>query len=56
MIQSILIVVFSTEMGHLDDKRRDFKHGALPLNWQMVSIHYYLECQDITDNADDNKL
>ena len=50
------MVVFSTEMGHLDDKKRDFKQGALSLNWQIVSIHYYLECQDIIDNAGDNKL
>ena len=49
------MVVFATEMGHVDEKRRDFKHGVLSLVLQMVSIHYHLKCQDIKDNAGDNK-
>ena len=50
------MVVFATEMGNLDDKGLDFMHGFLSLDFQMVNIHYHLECQDITDNAGDNKL
>ena len=43
-------------MGNLYDKGLDFKCGALSLDSQMVNIHYHLDCQDITDNAGDNKL
>ena len=43
-------------MGDLYDKGLDFKRGALSLDFQMVNIHYHLKCQDITDNAGDNKL
>ena len=50
------MVVFATEMGYLDDKGWDFKHGVLSLDSQMVNIHYHLKCQDITDNVGDNKL
>ena len=47
---------FAAEMGHLDDKNWDFKHGVVSLDSQMVTIHYHLECQDITHNGSDNKL
>ena len=50
------MVVFATKIGHFYDNGGDFEQGALSLNWQMVSIHYHLKCQDITDNAGDNKL
>ena len=43
-------------MGNLYDKGLDFKCGALSLDSQMVNIHYHLKCQDIRDNAGDNKL
>ena len=50
------MVVFSTEIGYLDDKGWDFVHSGLFLYSQMVNIHYHLKCQDITDNVGDNKL
>ena len=50
------MLVFATEMGRLDDKRWDFKHGVVSRDSQMVNIHYHLKCKDITDNAGDNKL
>ena len=56
LIQKIQMVVFATEIGHFYDKGGDFKHAVLFLDSQMVSIHYHLKCQDITDNAGDNKL
>ena len=56
LFQSIQKVIQPIEMGNLDDKGLDFKCGALSLDSQMVNIHYHLECQDITDNAGDNKL
>ena len=56
LIQSIQIVVFATEMGHIDNKGWDFENGVLFLDSLMVSIHYHLKCQEITDNAGDNKL
>ena len=43
-------------MGDLQDKGLYFKCGAMSLDSQMVNIHYHLKCQDITDNACDNKL
>ena len=49
------MVVFATEMGHVDDKRRDLKHGLLSLDLHLVNIHYHLKCKDIKDNAGDNK-
>ena len=54
-MQSIQNVVFTSEMGNLDDKGLDFMHGFLSFDSQMVNIHYHLKCQDITDNAGDNK-
>ena len=42
-------------MGYLDDKGSDFEHGVLFLDSQMVSSKYHLKCQEITDNAGDNK-
>ena len=54
-LQSIHHVDFATQIGHLDDNRWDFMHGVVSLDSQMVSIHYYLKCQDITGNAGDNK-
>ena len=56
LFRSIQMVVFTTEIGHLDDKGWDFEHRVLFLDSQMVNIHYHLDCQDITDNAGDNKL
>ena len=56
LIQSIQIVVFATEMGHIDNKGWDFKYGVLSLDLKMVIIHYHLKYQDITENAGDNKL
>ena len=50
------MVIYETEIGHLDEKRWDFKHYVLSLDSQMVNIHYHLKCQEITDNAGDNKL
>ena len=50
------MVVFATEIGHLDDKGLDFMHGFLSLDSLMKNIHYHLECPDITDNVRDNKL
>ena len=43
-------------MGNLDDKGLDFMHGVVTLDSHMVSIHYHLKCQDITDNARDTKV
>ena len=56
LMQSIQIVVCATEMGHIDSKRWAVNHGLLSFNSQMVSIHYHLKCQEITDNEGDNKL
>ena len=50
------MVVSATEMGHLDIKKWDFKHGVLSLDSQMVNIHYHLKYQDITDNGGDKKF
>ena len=55
LIQKIEMVVLATEIGHRNVKWWDFKYGVLSLDSQMVNIHYHLKCQDITDNAGDNK-
>ena len=55
LMESIQMVVFATDMGHLDDNRWDLKHGAMWLDSLMKNNHYHLKCQDITDNARDYK-
>ena len=55
LIQKIQMVVLATEIGHRHVKWWDFKYGVQSLDSQMVNIHYHLKCQDITDNAGDNK-
>ena len=55
LMQSIQMVVFATDMGRLDDNRLELKHGALWLDSLMKNLHYHFKCQDITENAGDNK-
>ena len=56
LIKSIEIVVFATEMGHIDNKGWDFEHGVLFLDSLIVNIHYHFKCQEITDKEGDNEL
>ena len=39
LTQSIQIVVFASDIGHIDNKGWDFEHGGLFLHSQMVNIH-----------------
>ena len=50
------MIIPATGIIHLDTNRQDFKHGLLYECLQIVNIHYHFKCQDITDNAGDNKL